>query len=221
MRSRPRKAIARRKDNIGLEDDHFSRWYQRACNSEWPTRVAASNSTRSASSSAFLRTSTTCFFFISFFRPFPIPSVPIVHLNEDYVYASYFFFTKSIHEFVEMSVLVLEPEVRACSVVSSGSSSLFCTMTSVYFCFFYVLYIFLSIPHSAPLYSILSFSLPPCHSFAFPLSSRLLSPSAPYCRECASPLAKLNHFHWWTHTSRTELTRRSRASLYVISAHQH
>lgn len=92
MRSRPRKAIARRKDNIGLEDDHFSRWYQRACNSEWPTRVAASNSTRSASSSAFLRTSTTCFFFISFFRPFPIPSVPIVHLNEDYVYASYFFF---------------------------------------------------------------------------------------------------------------------------------
>lgn len=115
-----------------------------------------------------------------------------------------------------MSVLVLEPEVRACSVVSSRSSSLFCTMTSVYFCFFYVLYIFLSIPHLAPLYPFFRFPFLPAIHSPSPYPPTILL--APCCREYASPLAKLNHFHSWTHTSRTELTRRSRASLYVIRA---
>lgn len=165
---------------------------RRVCNPERPTRVAASNSTRpaSSSSSAFLmRTSTTYSLLLHLLLPSVSLSLraPIVSILMRVMFIPRTFYQEYIHEFVEMSVLVLEPEVRACSVVSSRSSSLFCTMTSVYFCFFlHILYIFLFIP----LAFILSFypSLP-YHSFAS-------HPSLPpCCRECASPLAKLNHFH--------------------------
>lgn len=97
----------------------------------------------------------------------------------------------------EMSVLVLEPEVRVCSVVSSRSSSLFCTMTSVYSQLFSLPYIhLLSIssvspppPSSSRSLCIYSFpfvfvSLPSCHHSS-------IIPAA----ECRVGLAKLNHFH--------------------------
>lgn len=116
-----------------------------------------------------------------------------------------------------MSVLVLEPEVRACSVVSSRSSSMFCTMTSVYFCFSpsCVRLLFYPPPrtHSS---SSSWFSSPPCRSPpSFPL------PSAPYWplpRGAASASRQIKPFSSRIHTSRTELTRRSRAFLCYIRA---
>lgn len=113
-----------------------------------------------------------------------------------------------------MSVLVLEPEVRACSVVSSRSSSLFCTMTSVYFCF----------PPSCARLPFLS--APPLP--LAPLSSLLLFVFPPPCRlACAHPRSPLPYrppcrqikpFSSRIHASRTELTRRSRAFLCYIRA---
>lgn len=211
---RDRGRQLRRKDNIGLEDDHFSRWYQRACNPEWPTRVAASNSTRSAPSSAFLRTSTTRFFFISFFRPFPIPPLlsPIL--------MRIMFIPRTFYQ----------EYPRVCRDVGAcprawGARLLRRKLEKLESVLYHDKRVFLLFLRPIRL----PFHPPsPCiHSFVFPsslpsirLPSILLSlPSC--CWECASPLAKLNHFHSWTHTSRTELTRRSRASLYVISAHQH
>lgn len=110
-----------------------------------------------------------------------------------------------------MSVLVLEPEVRACSVVSSRSSSLFCTMTSVYFCF--------------SLSCTSSFPSAPSHPFTpflrFPslpavLSRDSSSPAAD--RAAASVSRQIKPFSSRIHTSRTELTRRSRAFLCYIRA---
>lgn len=80
-------------------------------------------------------------------RPFPSPpSISSILMRVVFIPCT--LLTRSIHEFVEMSVLVLEPEVRACSVVSSRSSSLFCTMTSVYLCFSpsYVYLLFYPLP---------------------------------------------------------------------------
>lgn len=115
-----------------------------------------------------------------------------------------------------MSVLVLEPEVRACSVVSSRSSSLFCTMTSVYFCF--------------PLSRVrLLFYPPPCtHSSSFSPFSRFPCrssppfslPSAPRVAAPRRPLAKLNHFHR-EYIRHVQNLPDDRERSYVISAHQH
>lgn len=115
-----------------------------------------------------------------------------------------------------MSVLVLEPEVRACSVVSSRSSSLFCTMTSVYFCF--------------PLSRVrLLFYPPPCtHSSSFSSFSRFPAvrllpsslPSAPRGAAPRRPLAKLNHFHR-EYIRHVQNLPDDRERSYVISAHQH
>lgn len=118
-----------------------------------------------------------------------------------------------------MSVLVLEPEVRACSVVSSRSSSLFCTMTSVYFCFSPSCVCLLFYPpprtHSSS-FSCLPACLPACRSPApFPL---LNAPYRPLPHGAASASRQIKSFSSRIHTSRTELTRRSRAFLCYIRA---
>lgn len=117
-----------------------------------------------------------------------------------------------------MSVLVLEPEVRACSVVSSRSSSLFCTMTSVYFCFSPSCVCLLFYPpprtHSS---SFSSFSCLPA-SLPFPL---LNAPRIGRCRTAPPrPLAKLNHFHR-EYIRHVQNLPDDRERSYVISAHQH
>ena len=71
----------------------------------------------------------------------------LVLLNEPYI-RSLAFFIASVHKCAETSVLVLEPEVRAYSVVSLKSSSLFCTLTSV--CMFPFLFSPLPPPPSLP-----------------------------------------------------------------------
>lgn len=103
----------RRKDNIGLEDDR-SRWYQRACacNSGRPTPVSREQF-NAVGVSSFLRTSTTppvllhhpafpphpslpfdssLSLSLPHFLSRPVAFLPIVHLNEGYVYTPYFFF---------------------------------------------------------------------------------------------------------------------------------
>ena len=72
--------------------------------------------------------------------PFLLPFPFVVLHNEPHIYSCpSLFFIVDVHECAETSVLVLEPEVRAYSVVSLRRSSLFCTLTSVrrYFCSFF------------------------------------------------------------------------------------
>lgn len=115
-----------------------------------------------------------------------------------------------------MSVLVLEPEVRACSVVSSRSSSLFCTMTSVYFCFSPSSVRLLFYPPPRTHFFLLFVFLPPCRlPPPFPLPS---APYRPLPHGAASASRQIKPFSSRIHTSRTELTRRSRAFLCYIRA---
>ena len=67
---------------------------------------------------------------VSFFSLLP-RFLLLVLLNEPYI-RSLAYFIACVYKCAETSVLVLEPEVRAYSVVSLKSSSLFCTLTSVH-----------------------------------------------------------------------------------------
>lgn len=147
---------------------------------------------------------------------FPVPSSrypPISSILMRVVFISCTSLTRSIYEFVEMLVLVLEPEVRACSVVSSRSSSLFCTMTSVYFCF------------SLSYVRVLFYPPPRTHSSSF--SSFSCLPSCCRARHIGRcrmaphrSLAKLNHFHR-EYIRHVQNLPDDRERSYVISAHQH
>lgn len=186
-----------------------------SCNPGRPTWVAASNSTRPASS--FLRTSTHSLL-LHLLLPVPSPRYPpISSILMRVVFIPCTSLTRSIYEFVEMLVLVLEPEVRACSVVSSRSSSLFCTMTSVYFCFSlsYVRVLFYPPPrtHSS------SFSSFSCLPAVRLLPSCCRARHIGRCRMAPHRVSRqIKPFSSRIHTSRTELTRRSRAFLCYIRA---
>lgn len=208
----------RRKDNIGLEDDR-SRWYQLR-NPAIPGRPADLGSREQFNAAGVV---VSAYKYHSLLLLFPVPSPrfpypPISSILMRVVFIPCTSLTRSIYEFVELLVLVLEPEVRACSVVSSRSSSLFCTMTSVYFCFSlsYVRVLFYSPPrtHSS---SFSSFSYLPTSCSPPPF----LLPSAPYRplpHGAASISRQIKPFSSRIHTSRTELTRRSRAFLCYIRA---
>jgi len=190
----------RRKDNIGLEDDR-SRWYQLR-NPAIPGRPADLGS-REQFNAAGVVVSAYKYHSLLLHLLFPVPSPrypPISSILMRVVFIPCTSLTRSIYEFVEMLVLVLEPEVRACSVVSSRSSSLFCTMTSVYFCFSlsYVRVLFYPPPsHPFFLLPFLRFpaSLPSCVRL-LPSRCRARARHIGRCR-MAPPhrsLAKLNHF---------------------------